>query len=86
MAKLIKWVKSFFIKTEVRPKKIIYKFKRGDKVDCKYGIGIIFSKSDKLTDKTKPAYFILSESNDPLTYFDCDEYEENLSLIEIYEG
>ncbi|OCG36920.1 hypothetical protein [Gilliamella sp. Gris1-4] len=79
MHRLIDWLKSF-------KKPLVYKYKRGDKVDSPIGVGIIFSRSDRMKDKTRPAYFILSESNDIRTYFSCDYYEDDLILIEECKG
>lgn len=83
MHRLIDWLRSFKKPLE---KSLVYKYKRGDKVECPKGIGIIFSRSDRMKDKTRPAYFILSESNDIRTYFSCDYYEDDLILIEECKG
>lgn len=87
MISLMPWLKSFKkpLKTTLE-KPLVYKYKRGDKVNCPEGVGIVFSRSDRMKDKTKPAYFILSESNDVRTYFARDHYEGNLTLIEKYKG
>jgi hypothetical protein len=87
MHRLIDWLKSFNKPLE-KPfnKPLVYKYKRGDKVDSPRGVGIIFSRSDRMKDKTRQAYFILSESNDIRTYFSCDYYEDDLILIEECKG
>lgn len=87
MASLMSWLKSFkkpLKRTLEKP--LVYKYKRGDKVNCPEGVGIVFSRSDRMKDKTKPAYFIPSESNDIETYFNCEHYEDDLTLIEKYKG
>ena len=74
--KLILWFKSFYKRPPLKKETLSYKYKRGDRVYCGRDVGIIFSISNKMEDKSKPAYFIISESDDPLFY--KDDYEDNL--------
>lgn len=50
MHRLIDWLKSF---KKPFNKPLVYKYKRGDKVDSLRGVGIIFSRSDRMKDKIR---------------------------------